>query len=543
METPFIIHGNPGTGKSSLLARAATEVKKHYMIAGKGFNAPPIILRHCGTTPPSSNIRQLLQSLCHHVAFATSLYRHKVPVDFKKAKSYFKNLLQSGNFSGNLVIFLDALNDLSDEDGCMTLDWLPLKLAKNVKLILSTTTGSRVMQQLSMKYPAAAAGADGSYRELLELEAAKCTHIVQSLLAKRGREISAEQWQVVEQALAHCSLPLFTQLLVEEVSQWRSYTVVDVTALGTSVQECINLLFSRLEKKHGVAIVAKIIAYITASRDGISETELEDVTSLDDHLLSSVFQFWEPPIRRLPSMLLERFKNDIEVYLSTKQVSDVNVIYWCHQQFAEVAKHRYLRDAQTVREVHSNLADYYVGLWSLKPKPFEYSDIAMKRLKPRNRQTAALRYVPAQPLIFKSYEKGVVETSTEKARYNLRKLNQLPYHLAHAGRHLSLMSQVLFNYEWIHAKLTAVSVQKVISDYNLLTDRDDVTLVKCAFNFFSFSAHGYEYIKNDSQIVPSLFSVGACNCRVLVFLFGRWLTHCACQRRRWPRTRMFWGWS
>ena len=99
------------------------------------------------------------------------------------------------------------------------------------------------------------------------------------------------------------------------------------------------------------------------------------------------------------------------------------------------------------------------------------------------------RYVAAQPIIFQQNDKTTAATTAPdvtplsssvaaaKTRYNLRKLNQLPYHLAQAGRQLSLMQQVLFNYEWIHAKLTAVSVQKVISDYNLLTDHDDVALV------------------------------------------------------------------
>lgn len=50
-------------------------------------------------------------------------------------------------------------------------------------------------------------------------------------------------------------------------------------------------------------------------RNGLSEAELEDLLSLDDDVLNDVYQFWTPPIRRLPPLLLVRVKNDLKQYL------------------------------------------------------------------------------------------------------------------------------------------------------------------------------------------------------------------------------------
>ena len=57
-------------------------------------------------------------------------------------------------------------------------------------------------------------------------------------------------------------------------------------------------------------------------------------------------------------------------------------------------------------------------------------------------------------------------------RFNLRKLNQLPYHFAKSRSFDDLEKEVLFNYQWLLTKLRATSVQNVISDFRLVDRRD-----------------------------------------------------------------------
>ena len=51
------------------------------------------------------------------------------------------------------------------------------------------------------------------------------------------------------------------------------------------------------------------------------------------------------------------------------------------------------------------------------------------------------------PLVFPSSEENV-------KRFNLRKLGELTFHLARAGRLEDLYKQCLFNFDWMYAKVT-----------------------------------------------------------------------------------------
>ena len=46
--------------------------------------------------------------------------------------------------------------------------------------------------------------------------------------------------------------------------------------------DCISLLFQKVEDKHGYMMVAHSLAYVTASKNGITESEIEDIISLGE---------------------------------------------------------------------------------------------------------------------------------------------------------------------------------------------------------------------------------------------------------------------
>ena len=70
------------------------------------------------------------------------------------------------------------------------------------------------------------------------------------------------------------------------------------------------------------------LSYLTASRNGLSDAELEDVLSLDDTVLNDVFQHWLPPLRRLPPLLIPRLVDELERYLAEREANGATVVYW-----------------------------------------------------------------------------------------------------------------------------------------------------------------------------------------------------------------------
>ena len=51
-----------------------------------------------------------------------------------------------------------------------------------------------------------------------------------------------------------------------------------------------------------------------------------------------------------------------------------------------------------------------------------------------------------------------------KTQYNLRKLNQLPYHIIMASERDTLKKEVVCNYEFLLAKIKSLGLRSVLSD-------------------------------------------------------------------------------
>lgn len=61
--------------------------------------------------------------------------------------------------------------------------------------------------------------------------------------------------------------------------------------------------------------------------------------------------------------------------------------------------------------------------------------------------------------------------------YNIRKLSELPYHLIRAEKFEDLDDEILFNFEWINAKIRGQSLSDVLGDYeNAMSVSDDMDM-------------------------------------------------------------------
>jgi hypothetical protein len=113
---------------------------------------------------------------------------------------------------------------------------------------------------------------------------------------------------------------------------------------------------------------------------------------------------------------------------------------------------------------HSQMADYFLGIWAGCPKPFQFSDHQKRMFNLASTDGEADRKVPAQPLIFATNNASGTTNATA-VRYNLRKLSELPFQLIRAQREEDLYTHVLFNYDFIHAKLSCMPLNLCIFDY------------------------------------------------------------------------------
>ena len=383
----------------------------------------------------------------------------------------FIDVMQAATEKRPLVILLDSLDQLSGDYYAHKLGWLPCQVPDNVYLVVSTLPQQHgILNRLGSKLP------DERFLEVPILGEQLSSQLLNDWLLKSNRTLTSPQRSVVTNAFQKCSLPLYVKLVFEEVVVWRSYHASDRIYLRHTVRDIINELFVRLEKNHGETLVRHAMGYITASRGGLSEPELEDLLSLDDEVLSDVFQYHIPPVRRMPPVLWLRLRSDISTYLVTREADDIPVLYWYHRQFIEAAKDRYLNNEQFTQYLHENLANYFLGVWHGKKKSFLYTDNQVKKLGITSNQGKADRKVAPQPMYFHRDE------SSGAVLFNKRKLNNLPYHLAKCNEIITLKTECLFSYEWLKSKIEATSMQAMLHDLDLLQSDAECSLLRNALN-------------------------------------------------------------
>ncbi|XP_072379032.1 NACHT and WD repeat domain-containing protein 2 isoform X1 [Diabrotica undecimpunctata] len=453
----LILYGEGGCGKTSLLAKSASLSTSKDWFQG----ARPIsIVRFLGTTPDSSALTPTLISICQQISYNFMLPFDGIPDDLVPLTAHFKQLLTMATKMQPLLLFLDSVDQLTGTQDANKVSWLPTRLPPNCKIIVSCAC-EESNAEVSKEYHILRRmiDVDENFIEVKALGEELAMRVIKMWMQTAHRDLTNYQWRLVSNAIEKCSLPIFVKLVFAEICRWRSYTKSQDTHLASTVMDSIMMLFERIEKQHGRILVFHALAYITAAKSGLSESELEDLISLDDKVLDDVYQYHLPPVRRIPPLLWTRIRNDLPNYLSEREADGVNVMNWYHRQFRDTAKERYFKNMNMAFYFHSMIADYFLGIWGGgKPKPFKYTEIQRHRFNLTDKEGVADRKVPVQPLVFYSKDGKV-------SRYNLRKFGELPFHLVRSRRFKDLYDNVLFNYEWLHAKLSSCPLQAVLVDY------------------------------------------------------------------------------
>lgn len=108
-----------------------------------------------------------------------------------------------------------------------------------------------------------------------------------------------------------------------------------------------------------------------------------------------------------------------------------------------------------------------------------------------DKEGSADRKVPVQPLAFTNKEGSITRYNLRKVKttfqiyiisrekkhlYFLLQFGEMPYHMVRSRRFQDLYEHVLFNYDWLHAKLSSCPLQAVLADFedaSLNTDDKD----------------------------------------------------------------------
>nr|XP_006819093.1 PREDICTED: NACHT and WD repeat domain-containing protein 1-like [Saccoglossus kowalevskii] len=421
---PLIIHGQSGYGKTSVMAKAAKDAP--YMLK---YGEPHVVVRLVGITGESLHIRQLLRSMCLQLCYIFHQNSAMIPHDYRGALNDFNGRLAGATEDNPLFIFMDSLDQLSNENDGRGLQWLPKELPEHVYMIVSTLSEDHYdcFSTLKKMFPEG-----DNFVEIPELPESDAEFILDHLLAHENRAMTTEQHDVITTAFRKCPTPLYLRLAINESKTWRSYSTGKQIWIADSVKKVITAIFSKMESQHGEPFIRRALGYITAARSGVTHSELLDLLSLDDLVMGDVSSHMTVNVRRFPPILLMRLRNDLDWYLTEQSADDTWTYRWSHRKLHEGAVERYLEQKDKAPSYHSALSEYFMGIWANKKKPYPGSE------------SGAFRYVDPQALTYN------INTPTGKTKtiFNLRKLNELPHHLINSNQFEKLKLAILLNYEW-----------------------------------------------------------------------------------------------
>src|ERR1041384_8298540 len=410
---PLALWGESGSGKSALMAKAIANCMSRFVNS-------EIVYRFIGATPSSSDARSLLESACRQVTRIYGGDELTIPTEYKELVRDLPQRLALTPPDKPLILFLDALDQLSDADHARNLLWLPNELPEHVRMVVSTLPGE-CKTALERKLPSSSVAKLGPMPveeggELLEVwltEAGRTLQAPQKDEVLRKFALSAtSQGNTQEETTTH-GLPLYLKLAFEEARRWKSYT--PAVNLAPAIAGIINQLFTRLsqDSSHGAVIVSRSLGYLSAAKNGLSEDEMLDLLSLDEEVRSDFKSRAKhtPPEDRLPVIVWSRFYFDLEPYLTERSADGASLLGFYHRQLREVAEAEFL-SAESKAKRHAHIAAYFAHQDLFEP---------------------------------------------QKKTPNIRKLSELPYQQTY-GEKWNELHATLTDFDFLEAKCTHVGV-------------------------------------------------------------------------------------
>lgn len=435
-----ILHGEPGSGKTSVMAQIVK-------LAPKWLGDQAIIIpRFIGASSCCLTLRDALESICLQIL---EVYKvsdpplKNVPGNFDKLTSYFRQLLEKLNVGEKpILISIDLPMSISETLSKDQLRWIPESLPESTAMIVSLSECAALKELNDV------IEAEPCIIRVTSLNDRELADVVTLFLKDNTRILSQDQNKIVKRAVARNPLPSFAKLLSRE-TQFMLPSGNGREPVATTI-DAAKLLFQHIEERHGAILTTHVLRYITAARFGLTELELMDILSCDDELLTMIYPYHLPEVLRFPHRLWTAMRKDLGPMLKETSKDQRTVLTWSESVLAKVAKERYLGTPSIVQNTHHRVSAYFIGEYA-EGKIWEIERSEANHLQGSN----ICRTVAAQPLLF-----GKTKSN------NHRRISELWHHLALSGDIEKLKSHTICNFEYLLSAVQSKSVQHLIQDIN-----------------------------------------------------------------------------
>lgn len=189
------------------------------------------------------------------------------------------NLLTASCLQRPLIILLDGIDQVRSYS-TKTIDWLPIKLPDNIKLVLSVSEGSHMHSDIAKKFTNA-----NSFIKMPLLGENEAKGILMSSVMQYNHSVNSKIQDCVLKSVQECTLPLYSKVLAWQTSWWgdKEHNIVP----KGHVNDQICLMLEELETILGVVQVQHALALITCTKHGITDSEMIDLLAFDENFHST----------------------------------------------------------------------------------------------------------------------------------------------------------------------------------------------------------------------------------------------------------------
>lgn len=345
-DTPLIVHSSSGMGKTTLMKKAIENLEND-------LSDVDIFYRFVGADGKSFYKRDLLTGIIDEMPGENKLDKQ----DEYKFDEQIKEILSKDSVK-KIAIFIDALDQLRVRDALL---WLPQKLGKKVKIVLSVLNDENFAEDSG--YYRNLLGRYGDRNTLnLNDDSLQCNtkELFDKFLGKYSRKLTDEQMLAVADKFNDAnSSPLYAFIIAQELRYLKSGGEIDI---ANDVPSAVNEFIDNLKNLYyqEERLIQKVLSYIAFSKYGISENELLDLLSedikKDKKLQKRVFFIQEADDIVFPTSLWASLYSLLEPFLTLVQKDDKLLINFVHRQFVWAVSKRYEKYKE---ETHAILAKYF----------------------------------------------------------------------------------------------------------------------------------------------------------------------------------------
>lgn len=347
-DTPLVVHGRPGSGKSTLVAAFCSQYDEE--VSSGGSKGLFVITHIVGATGGSQNLRGTLRRFCEELREMTGDKRD-IPNRMDEIRAHWTELLElaSKDKKRKTVIIIDGVNQMRASDEAHKLRWVPFPLPKNVRVLISTlpeengcleALRGRTPTPQEMEVPMLAGD------ERIELVVESLAKYHKKLTVNDDDKFLGNQMELL-MSKEESGSPLFLIAAVEELRNFAVYEKMTPFLrddLPGTVLELFKHILDRLETDHGLELVSTALSLISVSRSGLSEVEIIEMLNAVE---------WKE----------EQFSNFSRLYAGLKifiSAGGTGLMKFFHQQLLRVVTSRYLPTPDDVKATHRTVATYFL---------------------------------------------------------------------------------------------------------------------------------------------------------------------------------------